>query len=109
MLIFFFGLFNITLTTIGQLLLKKSTFIENFFLKNFIMFSGYFSFIVVMIFSYILMKYIDLKYFTIIMSLNYISVLIASSIFFKDKFSKKKIFGTILVMIGIIIFSGDIF
>jgi drug/metabolite transporter (DMT)-like permease len=95
-----FGL--IFFTTVGQLLLKKATQIGG--IKNIYLWAGYSFFVVTIFVSYLLMQYIELKYFTVIMSLNYITVMIASSLFFGERLSVMKVLGTILVLLGIGIF-----
>lgn len=92
-------------TSIGQILLKKGSIYRNDRNKSllFIVF-GYFIFILTIGLSYLLMQLIPMKYFTIIMSLNYITVMFGTKIFLNEKLERKKIIGTILVAIGIFIF-----
>ncbi|MFA7084228.1 MAG: hypothetical protein WC141_06825 [Arcobacteraceae bacterium] len=92
---------NILFTTVGQLLLKYAA------IKNSKLFlaTGYILFVLVVVASYFLMKLIDLKYFTIIMSLNYLTVFLLSAWIFKEELNKVKITGAFLVVIGIVIFS----
>lgn len=93
---------SIIMTTIGQLFLKKAS--VNGGLINIYLWSGYFLFVIVLIISYILMKLIDLKYFTMIMSVNYISVYVSSAYFFNEKVTKNKIIGILLIICGLIVF-----
>jgi len=100
-MITFLILINIVLTTFGQILLKFSVIKNN----KYYLFVGYFLFLLVIIASYYLMKLIELKYFTVIMSLNYLTVFILSILLFKESINKSKILGIILVVFGIVIFS----
>ncbi len=93
--------------TAGQLLLKNATF--NVRHKKIYLFMGYSLFLMTMGISFLLLKIIELKYFTIIMSINYISVILASSYFFKEKLNLEKIIGILIVVIGIVIFTLDVF
>jgi drug/metabolite transporter (DMT)-like permease len=92
---------NILFTTVGQLLLKYAA------IKNSKLFlaSGYFLFVLVVVASYFLMKLLELKYFTVIMSLNYLTVFLLSAWMFKEELNKVKITGVFLIIIGIVIFS----
>lgn len=103
MKIILISVFLIIINTLGQISLKKATLVEN---KLFYLAFGYFLFILAIVISFFLMKILELKYFTVIMSAIYISVLISSSIIFKEALDKNKIIGTILVISGIIIFIG---
>ncbi len=96
-----FILINIVFTTIAQILLKFSAVKNNLFLLA----GGYFLFVLVVIDSYFLMKLIDFKYFTAIMSTNYLTVFIASTIIFRESINKTKTLGVVLVAAGVIIFS----
>ncbi|TKI69910.1 hypothetical protein FCU45_04680 [Sulfurimonas crateris] len=93
---------NILFTTVGQLLLKYAAIKNN---SKLFLATGYFLFVLVVVASYFLMKLIDLKYFTVIMSLNYVTVFLLSAWIFKEELNKVKITGVFLVIIGIVIFS----
>lgn len=97
----FLIIINILLTTIGQILLKYATINGN---KLFLA-AGYFLFVLVVIASYFLMKLIEMKYFTVIMTLNYLTVFLLSVWLFKEKITRNKILGVLFVIIGIVIFS----
>lgn len=90
----------IFLTTLGQLLLKVAS------KKNSIIYLSlsYIIFIIVVITSYFILKEIELKYFTAIMTINYLMVFLASSYILKETISKKNILGIFLVTMGLIIF-----
>lgn len=101
---FFIGLLSIIFSTIGQLLFKKSARQKDLY-KNRYACLAYLSFVAVLIFSYLLMRRIDLKYFVVIMSMNYVTVSFASFILLKEKYTSQKIIGTFLVFVGVIVFS----
>lgn len=92
---------NILFTAIGQILLKYAA-ISN---KKSFLICGYFLFVLVVIDSYFLMKYIELKYFTLIMTLSYLAVFSFSSWIFKEKINNMKVSGIIFVVAGVIVFS----
>lgn len=98
----------ILLTTIGQILLKKGAIYHKERRKSLLFIGlGYFLFILTIGFSYLLMKIIPMKYFTIIMSLNYITVMFGANIFLNEKLEREKIVGTLFVAIGIFIFMWE--
>jgi drug/metabolite transporter (DMT)-like permease len=95
----------IFLTTAGQILLKvgadrskESAFTNRYAL------SGYTLFILTVILSYYLMQIIPMKYFTVIMSLNYIAVMFAARLFIHEKINQDRVIGTVLVALGVFIF-----
>lgn len=94
----------VTLTTLGQYFLKvgaqneKSIFINKFVLL------GYLSLLVVLSVSYYLMSLIELKYFSMIMGINYLSIMVMSILFFDEKTDMRLIIGTSLVCAGIVVF-----
>ena len=81
-MIIFISILIILLTTAGQIFLKlgadKADDVR--LINSFVLF-GYILFLIAVLFSYFLMKIIAIKYFTVIMSLNYITVMIAAKIF----------------------------
>lgn len=99
----FLILLSILFTTTAQVLLKIAS-LQNKYINKYLIF-GYTLFILVIFISYILMHFIELKIFTIIMSINYLTVLISSNIIFKEKINKYKIYGIFSIILGIIIFN----
>lgn len=95
----------IFLTTAGQILLKKAALgLHHTGKEHAYILLGYILFFIAVICSYILLKYIPMKFFTIIMSLNYVTVMFASAFFLDERLSSHKLIGTMLVGIGIIVF-----
>ena len=102
---FIIALLVILLTSAGQIYLKlgadrskKSRFINSYVLI------GYILFFLTIILSYYLMKLVPMKNFTVVMSLNYIMVMIASKIFLMEEITKDRLIGTILVAFGVLVF-----
>lgn len=95
----------VLLTAVGQLLLKTgATRRRGARLFNRYVFAGYALFVVVVMLSYYLMRIIDLKYFTAIMSMSYVAVALASRLFLREKMGVRRAVGTVLVFIGVSIF-----
>ena len=95
----------IVLTSAGQIFLKLgaddskiSGFINRYVLL------GYVMLVLTIVLSYYLMQRIPMKYFTVVMSLNYIAVMIAAKIFLDEKINKERITGTIMIAFGIFVF-----
>lgn len=104
-MIIYISILVILLTTAGQVFLKigadKAEGSQS--INRFVVF-GYALFLITIILSYFLMKIIPLKYFTVIMSLNYVAVMIAAKMFLGEEVKKDRLTGTALIALGIIIF-----
>ena len=94
----------IALTTAGQLLLKRAA--HGGAMRMPALAAGYAFFLITVVASFFLMHYVELKYFVVIMSLNYVSVTLASAYFFSERLDRAKLAGTSLVLGGVLIFSG---
>ena len=104
-MIIFISILIILLTTAGQVFLKLgANKTEGERLINSYVLFGYILFLMTVILSYFLMKIIAMKYFTVIMSLNYIAVMIAARIFLGEEFKRDKFIGTILIALGVVVF-----
>ncbi len=99
-----YAFFIILFTTIGQILLKKGALCLRKNKMYLYIFIGYFFFVLAVLLSYELLKLIPLKYYTVVMSLNYITVLFGAYIFLNEKINKIKIKGTFMIAVGIFIF-----
>lgn len=101
----FIAFFIVFLTTAGQVFLKKAALSHKNRKKSLLFLAlGYSIFVVTIGLSYLLMKMIPMKYFTVIMSLNYITVMLGAKLFLNEKLNRQKIIGTSLVAVGILIF-----
>lgn len=94
----------VIVNTSGQLLLKRAS--QTGGIRSAALWLGYAAFLFTVSVSFVLMHVIELKYFTVIMSLNYVVVMFSSSYFFQETLSTEKILGTIIVLTGIIVFMG---
>lgn len=104
MLIFLYAVGCIVFTTVGQIFLKLGSS-KGIFYKNVHTYIGYSCFLIVLPFAYLLLKIIEMKYFVTVMSINYVSVTIASTFFFNDKLTLNKVLGSIIVAAGVVIFT----
>jgi drug/metabolite transporter (DMT)-like permease len=104
-MIFFITALIILFTTAGQLLLKIGANKKEgaAILNGYVVF-GYALFLATVILSYFLMQEIPLKHFTVIMSINYVAVMIASKIFLMEEITKDRLIGTTLVGCGVLVF-----
>lgn len=101
-------LLGVFLASVSQMVLKKGaaqqypTLIRQY-LNPYVM-GGYFLLgisTILVIFAYRGMPY---KYGPVIETLGFILVMVFSRLFFKERFSKRKILGACLIILGIIIF-----
>jgi len=100
-----FTFFVILLTTSGQIFLKKGAIYQQDHRKSLIFTGlGYLLFVITIVFSYMLMQIVEMKYFTVIMSLSYITVMFGANIFLNEPLGRKKVLGTIIVTLGIMVF-----
>lgn len=68
---------------------------------------GYALFAVAMVIPLIAYKYIDFKYGAVIESLAYFFIMFLSFFILKEKITKYKIIGNIMIIAGVIVFSSD--
>lgn len=110
---YYFLICMICLTVCGQLLIKvasskvtlKRGELTFKTLTNPWLVSGVLVTFTAPVFYFLALRKIDLSIAFAFSSLNYALVMIASSIFFKEKLSFNKIIGTIIIVAGIILFS----
>ena len=102
-----FGLyvFSVTIASLSQLLLKKSaTKKYDSFLREYLnpyVIAGYGLLFLSMFLTVLAFRGMDYKNGPVIESLGYVLVLLLSRIFFGERLTKKKIAGTICILIGI--------
>ena len=105
-----FGLyvFSVTIASLSQLLLKKSaTKKYDSFLREYLnpyVIAGYGLLFLSLFLTVLAFRGMDYKNGPVIESLGYVLVLLLSRIFFGERLTKKKIAGTICILIGIMIF-----
>jgi drug/metabolite transporter (DMT)-like permease len=102
---FFVAVMIVVLTATGQILLKLGANSTVSLIFNKYVLSGYLLFILVMFLSAVLLRSVELKYFTIIVSLNYLVATIASTIFLNEQFTKNKLIACVLISVGAAIFA----
>ena len=102
---YLFGLLIIVLTVAGQLFLKlgadkaKMSHIYNGYVLT-----GYLLFFLTILCSYHFMKLVPMKYITVIMSMCYVSVMIAAKYFLREEVKREKFIGTMMVAFGVFVF-----
>ena len=99
------SLLLIALTTAGQMLLKKAAAGGRY--RVHALLAGYALFLITVSASFVLMHFMELKYFVVIMNINYVTVMIASALLFKERVDLKMIAGTLLVVLGAVIFAAE--
>jgi len=106
-------LFSVFIASFSQILLKKSanknhnSRIKEYLNKYVI--TAYFIFFISTILTIIAYKGIELKYGPIIESVGYIFILMMSKIFLDEKITKNKLLGIFLIILGVFIFSYNLF
>jgi len=105
MIFLIFAFIAIILTGIAQILLKMGSKNKVSVYCNKFSIIGYFLLFIVTIFGILALKGLDLKFYYALTSLNYILILIFSYIILKEEITKNKIMGIILIVWGIIIFN----
>jgi len=104
-MVIFLTAFIMLFTAIGQLLLKFGAMRSNRGqLINLYVLAAYALFVLVVFASYQLMYLMDLKFFSALMSMNYVTVALASHLVLKEKMGKRRALGTLLVVLGVTIF-----
>ena len=98
---------TLLLTSIGQILLKLGANLGVSLLLNRFVILGYLSFFFVMVLSTFLMTKIDLKYFGVLMSINYIVTILLANLVLGERVSLRRIAGCVLISIGATIFYFD--
>ena len=101
-------LFTAFLSAVSQILLNKSNSRAHkniiFEYLNWRVILSYFILFCTLALNIVALKHLELKTVNALGAACYLFVLILSSIFLKEKITKKKIFGNILIVLGIIIF-----
>lgn len=106
---------GVFLSAISQILLKKSAeknvdatgFKEQYLNKLVIV--GYLLLFVAMLIPLYTYQFVPLKYGAVIESLGYVFIMILSAIFLKEKITKKKLLGNLIIIAGVVMFNLKIF
>lgn len=92
----------------AQILLKKGSLNNQSGIKAYLnkyVISGYSIFLLMTVFSTFLYKKLDLSLGTALDSLGYIFIIVLSYAFLSEKLTKKKVFGIIVIALGVIIYA----
>lgn len=106
---------GVFISAVSQILLKTSAQ-KNISAKGFKaqylnrwVISGYALLFLAMLIPLYTYQFVPLKYGAIIESLGYVFVMLLSAFFLKEKITKRKLIGNLLIVAGVIIFSLKIF
>ncbi len=91
--------------TIANVMIKKGALQKKDIIINRYTSCGYILFLLVMLISLNLITMIELKYYSLVLSINYFMTYIAGIIVFKEKTNTWGITGIVIVCFGIIIFN----
>ena len=104
---------GVFVSSIAQILLKNSAKIEReSFIKEYLnrlVVIGYLMLFASMCIGIIAYRVVPLKYGAIIESLGYLFVMLLSAGFLKEKITRRKLIGNVIIILGIVIFSLDLF
>ena len=106
---------GVFISSISQILLKKGakknieekSFFKQYFSKYVI--GGYLLLFSAMFMPLIAYSVVSLKYGAVIESLAYVFVMVLSALFLKERITKKKLIGNIMIIGGVIFFGMNIF
>jgi len=104
-MVIFLCVIVVGLTTAAQLLLKIGARSAPSAgpLNRYVIF-GYALFGLTIVLSYFLMQQMQMKYFTALMSINYVAVAVASALALKEKMGRRRWAGTLLIATGVALF-----
>lgn len=99
---------SVVIASFSQILLKKSAKVQyQSLLKEYLnvfVISGYGMMVISTIMTILAYRGIEYKNGPVIESVGYILIMILSYIFFKEKMTKRKVLGNILILLGIFVF-----
>ena len=101
---------GVFLSSVSQIFFKKSadkTGKETSFSKQYLnvyVIAGYFLLFLSMLIPLYVLRFIELKYVAVIESLAYVFVMLLSTVFLKEKITKRMFFGNALIILGVIVF-----
>lgn len=106
---------GVFISSVSQILLKisaeKNIGAKGFkaqYLNKFVII-GYLLLFIAMLIPLYVYQFIPLKYGAVIESLGYVFVMILSAVVLREKITKRKLIGNLLIVAGVIIFSLKIF
>jgi len=108
---FYYGLIlvSVLIASFSQILLKKSALKKyDSFIKEYVnpfVIIGYGMLFVSMIMTTLAYGGVEFKIVPVMESIGYVVVMVLSLLFFKEKITRKKAIGTLLILAGVIIFN----
>lgn len=99
---------SVIMASFAQILLKKAT-LKTYkswifeYLNPYVIF-GYGIMMIGMVLNVLAYRKVDYKNGPVIESLGFLFVMILSWFFFKEKITKKKLFGNLIILLGVVIF-----
>lgn len=108
-MIIFIGIILVVINSSAQILLKigatdSKGLSQKIPISRFTL-VGYGLFLVSTVLSILMLKLIEFKSFTLIVSFNYVAALIFSNLFIGEKYTRRKVVATIIIIIGVIVFN----
>lgn len=104
---------GVFIASIAQILLKKSARIRREKMVqeylNRLVLGGYAILFASMCIAILAYRVVPLKYGAIIESLGYVFVMLLSAAFLKEKITRKKLIGNLIIILGVVVFSLQIF
>lgn len=104
---------GVFIASVAQILLKKSARIQREKMLqdylNRLVLVGYIILFASMCVAIIAYKEVPLKFGAIIESLGYVFVMLLSAVFLKEKITRRKLIGNLIIILGVIVFSLQIF
>jgi drug/metabolite transporter (DMT)-like permease len=104
---------GVFIASIAQILLKKGARIKREKMvqeyMNRLVLGGYAILLVSMCIAILAYRVVLLKYGAIIESLGYVFVMLLSAAFLKEKITRKKLIGNLIIILGVVVFSLQIF
>lgn len=103
----FFG--SVFISSVSQVLLKRSTLINHErklkeYLNPFVI-TAYFLFFIATLITVVAYKHVPLSMGPVIEASGYLFITLISRLFLKEKISKKKILGMVIIIVGTLIFT----
>ena len=104
---------NAFLSAFSQILLKRSTMVKHknglYEYLNYRVIIAYGIYVIVLLTNAFAYKGIAYKYGSIIGATSYIFLMLLSVIILKEKISKKVLLGNLLIVVGMIVYSSNLF
>ncbi len=104
---------GVFIASVAQILLKKSARIKREKMVqeylNRLVLGGYAILFASMCIAILAYRVVPLKYGAIIESLGYVFVMLLSAFFLRERITRKKLLGNLIIILGVVVFSLQIF